>query len=245
MRILTLMCILFFLPVLVSADDIKSSFKKEIANDNIIYFENKEQNKKADEYVSFVENMINEVLKMTDNVYKLDYVDIYVKFRSKDPLLIEHLGVGGEWINKDTIQILINIDFLVSDEDLSNNLERLLVHEIGHLIHHRNRERTYTLFETIISEGIADHLVNIISGYESEIWSTNLNDEELVHYMDLAKKEIWSTDYDFDYWLYSGGPGWIGYSLGYKIIGDYIDQNPDKSILDIIKLPDEEFFKYM
>lgn len=213
--------------------------------DNVyIHFLNAEGNEKFAEKQRFIEEIVRDTIELCKTVYPLEEVDIVIRNKSADFLIIPYLGVGGMMVDENTIQIVMNIDFYNLEFMLNNNLKRTLLHELGHVIHYKNNQDDYTLFESILTEGIADHFEISLTGEAPQKWSINLSENEITKYMSLAKEEFWNTDYDHDKWFFNYNyTKWVGYSLGYKIIGDYLAKNPSKTIVDVMKLSDEEIYE--
>lgn len=241
---------------------------REIGNNNYVHFENRENNESFTENMDVLEQIVRETIEECRPVYAIEDLNIIIssRFLTSDSRLIPALGTGGEFLDMNTLEMVINMEFYDIETLLNENFKLLLLHEIGHVIHYRNRRSTYpffkmkireigqrlnfktntnafTLFEMIVSEGFADHFAIMIMDTEPQYWSINLDDEELIKYMVLAEDEFWNRDFDYFGWFqYMDRTSHIGYSLGYKIIGDYMEDHPEMSITEIMKLPDEEIY---
>jgi len=59
-----------------------------------------------------------------------------------------------------------------------------------------------------------------------------------------ARKEFGNEDYDYRKWFFGVGgndiPQWTGYSIGFAIVGEYM-QKTDKKASDLMDIPPEKF----
>ncbi len=230
--------LIFILIVLSSCT--KSSHTE---SDNInIYFLKAVVNEEFIKYQPIIEQKINETIAQCQSLYSINNLDVIVSHRKSDPLIIPHLGIGGRFVDKNTIQIVMNIDFSDIDHLINTSLKRILLHEIGHIIRHRSAEIGQFLFSYIVAEGLADHFEIMMSGNKPQAWSKNLTDTQLEYYMELAEKEYWKTKFDYDEWFFGSLP-WIGYSLGFKLIDDYLQQNPNTTIMELLQTKDTKIYR--
>lgn len=78
-----------------------------------------------------------------------------------------------------------------------------------------------------MSEGLAGHFAREVCGDLPEPWE-QLPDEIVIPHVSRAAAEWDRTDYDHRTWFFAGGnlPRWLGYSLGTRIVGRYMDLYP-------------------
>ncbi len=230
--------LIFILIILSSCT--KSS---QTESDNIhIYFLKAVENEEFIKYQPIIEQKIIETIYQCHSLYPLDNLDVIVSHRKSDPLIIPHLGIGGRFVDKNTIQIIMNMDSVDIDDLVNVSLNRVLIHEIGHIIRDRSAGIRQFLFSYIVAEGLADHFEIMMSGNKPQAWSKNLTDTQLEYYRELAEKEYWQTKFDYDEWFF-GSVNWVGYSLGFKLIDDYLQQNPNISIMDLLQTKDTEIYR--
>jgi hypothetical protein len=107
-------------------------------------------------------------------------------------------------------------------------LRRLVAHEAHHCM--RNVAIGYgaTLGEALVSEGLAGRFVERIFGTAPEPWENAMDEASLrAHLPDNAL--LASSDYNHATWFYGQDarvPRWIGYTLGYRIAGDWLATVP-------------------
>lgn len=208
-----------------------------------IHFLNPENSTKFEEKQPYIEEIVRETIELCRTAYPLEDVDIYIRNQKEDFLIIPFQGIGGRYVNNNAIQVVMNIDFDNLDFMLKDSLPKTILHELGHVIHFRNSSSDYTLFKAIVSEGIADHFEMSLTKGDIPPWSSNLSEQEIPIYMELAKNELWSTNFDFTKWFFDfNGKYWVSYSLGYKIVGEYMAMNPSKTAVDVAKLSDKEIY---
>ncbi len=60
----------------------------------------------------------------------------------------------------------------------------------------------------------------------------------------LACAELDSTGFNFGHWFFTGNselPPWTGYTLGFRLVQDYLDRNPGTSAASLVQTPAELF----
>ena len=88
-----------------------------------------------------------------------------------------------------------------------------------------------TLFDALITEGLADHFDREVNGGDPPPWSTSLSDAQREVWLKRAREEFGSTSYDHAAWFYGkegGQPKWTGYALGYHLVGEYLNRAKKK-----------------
>jgi uncharacterized protein YjaZ len=119
--------------------------------------------------------------------------------------------------------------FLTSLDDMKE-LEALFVHEYHHVCRMQAQKKSpdeYTLLDSIILEGLAEHAVAVHCGekYTGE-WSRRYSTKTLGGFWtkDLSKKlSITRNDREHDQILFGLGsrPRLLGYAMGYEIVKQY------------------------
>lgn len=116
-------------------------------------------------------------------------------------------------------------------EGIKNDLAFTLAHEINHAIRFRSPILKETLFEAIISEGLADHFaVESTKRKNPPAWSIALTGEQKKEFLERASKEWNGLAYDHNAWFYGSEkekiPRWTAYTLGYDIVSTYLQKHP-------------------
>lgn len=159
---------------------------------------------------------------------KIDWdIDVLVTNRLYD-ILIPEDGVGGLTITADFIEFAINqekaTEYLISE---------MLVHELCHAARWgKNNERMTSLFDGIISEGIATYFEAefIKNRNERTIFIKTIlgrSDEENEKILDQLRDRLDSNEYDYNAIFFTGNnklPRWSGYSLGFYLVKKYLEK---------------------
>lgn len=140
--------------------------------------------------------------------------------------------------------------FLTPIDDLKQ-LEALFVHEYHHVCRMNGLKRSpaeYTLLDSIILEGLAEHAVaeNCGDKYTGE-WSRRYSTEYLRKFWEndlLEKLSIKRNDRQHDQILFGLGsrPKLLGYAIGYEIIKQY-KQHENFTEKASFSIPSEDFIK--
>jgi uncharacterized protein YjaZ len=107
-------------------------------------------------------------------------------------------------------------------------LRRQVAHEAHHCM--RNAAIGYgeTLGEALVSEGLAGRFVEHLFGTAPEPWESAADEAVLRAHLPNGAL-LSSSDYNHATWFYGQDarlPRWIGYTLGYRIVGDWLAAVP-------------------
>jgi len=195
--------------------------------------------------LTHLKSSIQDVSKKTINKVRkkvpVDDVDIVVY---KDRFgVIPEIGIGGFTASENRIMISIDPDFKDIKESIKNDLNRIISHELYHVLRKYTFEHKSTLLESLINEGLADHFENEINNTKPNIWDTVLNEKELKRLTKVAEKDFDNYDYNHSEWFFGAGsiPHWAGYSIGYYLVQEFLNRNPEKSPSSIFKLSAKDF----
>jgi uncharacterized protein YjaZ len=140
--------------------------------------------------------------------------------------------------------------FLTPDVD-EKELEALFVHEYHHSCRINRQKKSleeYTLLDSIILEGLAEHSVEINVGKEYRgKWCTQYSKEEIVHFWRKILKDqlkVKKEDRLHQKLLYGEKPypQLLGYAAGYEIIKEFREKKSFSTKLSFIA-PSEYFVK--
>lgn len=181
-------------------------------------------------FVSQIENAFNASIEKIQHKISLPAVDVIVADNASSA--IPETGVGGYASTAHLVYINIDPQF----KDLSIVLDAEIQSTLAHELHHCARMDSVgygkILFEQIISEGLADHFDMEINGGDPKPWSVAIHGAELDGLLKKAESEF---DHECNHsdWFFGTNtkviPRWAGYSLGYKIVGDYIQKTGKKA----------------
>ena len=155
-------------------------------------------------------------------------IDIVITNRAYEFVIPED-GVGGRTYASDFILISIN-----EDKITENILAETLVHELCHAARWgKNDEWMNTLFDGIISEGIATYFeFEFVKGKpEKQLFLKTVvgrSDEENKKIYEELESQLENEKYDYQTIFFNGNdklPRWSGYSLGYLTVKKYLEKS--------------------
>ena len=157
--------------------------------------------------------------------------DIDVVFYNNPEATLKESGIGG-------FTPCANIIFFSLDpknpnfkQEVERELPFQLAHEVNHAIRFRTPIPKETLFEAMISEGLADHFaVEVTKRKTPPAWATALTNTQKRDLVAKASKEWNLPTYDHHAWFYGSEkkkiPRWTAYTLGYDLVAIYLQKNP-------------------
>lgn len=157
----------------------------------------------------------------------------------------------GEFDGKSGVAFQDKLFLFTLPHHSKQEVNALFTHEYHHtcrLAHYDKKVRDYTLLDTIILEGLAEHAVAEQVGEEYNAkWTTYYNEYQLEKMWqrllsparDLPKNH--PKHYSI---LYGGGlhPKMAGYAVGYYLVTNYVDKNKLSS-KELLTIPSEEIAK--
>lgn len=165
--------------------------------------------------------------------------DIDVVFYNNPEGTIKEIGIGGYTPCANVIFISLDPRNPKSKRGIKNELPNTLVHEINHAIRFRTPISKETLFEAMVSEGLADHFAMEITGRKNPpAWATALSSEQKKTLLKRASKEWNASTYDHAAWFYGSTPKkiprWTAYTLGFDLVATYLQKHPEIAASEII-----------
>ncbi len=146
--------------------------------------------------------------------------------------VIPEIGMAGHAHRKSLFAVTLDPDnprFARSLED--GTLRRQVAHEAHHCMRMAGPGYGRSLGEALVSEGLAGRFTAYLFGNPPEPWECAVDDETLrAHLPDVA--ELADCSYDHASWFYGVGqarPRWLGYTLGYRMVGDWLAATPEVS----------------
>jgi uncharacterized protein YjaZ len=157
--------------------------------------------------------------------------DIDVVFYVNPEATIKETGIGGYTPVANTVFISLDSKHPKFREGIKKELPYQLAHEINHAIRFRTPILKETLFEAMISEGLADHFAMEVTGRKNPpAWSTALTAKHKKELLKKASKEWNNSTYDHNAWFYGSIvkkiPRWTAYTLGYDLVTAYLQKHP-------------------
>jgi uncharacterized protein YjaZ len=186
-----------------------------------------------------IERDIKQVVPKVQAVIPAYDLTIHVKLSdtSSERFIVPQLGVGGHPLGTDTVWMFFQPD---NPNFKTSFVAWGLPHEIHHAIRLRTPNWHWSLLESMVMEGLADHFQIEIVGGQPGPWTRALTDaeiqESLIRVKPLLRVSVESyQDFVEQYetpWMF-GRPGsepikrWTGYTLGWRIVENYLRAHPE------------------
>lgn len=158
-------------------------------------------------------------------------IDLLVTNRLYD-IIIPEDGVGGRTRTSDFIEFAIN-----EEKATENLISEMITHELCHAARWgKNDEWANSLFDNIISEGIATYLEAefVKNRKEKTVFIKTIlerTDKENQKIFEILRSQLDSNYYDYNTIFFNGDddlPRWSGYSLGYYLVKKYLKKTNKK-----------------
>ncbi|ROM33716.1 hypothetical protein BK648_23330 [Pseudomonas poae] len=135
-----------------------------------------------------------------------------------------------------------NPNFAASLKD--GAVHRHIVHEVHHCLRMAGPGYGWTLGEALISEGLAGQFVRHVLGSEPEPWE-RAHDLETLQAAPVSLNELEATYYDHSAWFFGTGdkPRWLGYALGYQMVGRWLAITGAPDATDWVNVPAKDIIK--
>jgi len=114
---------------------------------------------------------------------------------------IPQIGMSGVGPNGKQIYILLDPAHPKLDEAINTHIIQTIPHEYHHTLRHRNVSFSQTLFEALISEGLACHFAIEVCKTDTPQYCKGNNNQELEYWKTQASKCWFSSDYDYFDWF--------------------------------------------
>ncbi|HRH55397.1 MAG TPA: DUF2268 domain-containing putative Zn-dependent protease [Candidatus Paceibacterota bacterium] len=170
--------------------------------------------------------------EVAESIFGVSDVEIIVEVNPE--FVIPQTGAGGFTPSSHSVFIYIDPENI----NLQQNLEREIRSTVTHEYHHAVRNRAInwekdSLLGAMITEGLADHFDIEVNGGGPRPWSVALSGMQLEEFEIRARPIFDSRDSNNNAWLLGseteGLPKWGGYSLGFKLVGDYLTKTGKKT----------------
>lgn len=158
-------------------------------------------------------------------------IDLLVTNRLYD-IIIPEDGVGGRTRTSDFIEFVIN-----EEKATKNLISEMVAHELCHAARWgKNDEWINSLFDGIISEGIATYLEAefVKDQKEKTVFIKTIlerTNDENKKILEKLRDQLESNYYDYNTIFFNGNnelPRWSGYSLGYYLVKKYLEKTHKK-----------------
>lgn len=130
---------------------------------------------------------------------------------------------------------------------LTRILDRLIAHELNHVLRWDSVGYGKTLGKALVSEGLAGQFAKQLFGSPPELWEDAASPEKLSCYLARAETLWDDPSYDHDEWFFGSKdiPRWAGYTLGYQIVGEYLRHHPSATAAKITGQSADKFKEFL
>jgi uncharacterized protein (TIGR02145 family) len=186
----------------------------------------------ADSLTFEIINGIREVLPKIQALIPADHVTINLAIKSDPRYVLPQLGVGGVGPSPHVASVWY-------DPENPNFRVEYVLQGLSHELFHSSRGRMprffMSLLELFVNDGLADHFMVEVFNCEQMPPFVALTEEEVLRYMAKVKPIIrnkldsWS---DCVPWMWGRKgddpiPLWTGFTIGSKIVRDYLEAHPE------------------
>lgn len=139
--------------------------------------------------------------------------------------VIPEIGMVGHAYRKGLFALTLDPDnphFAASLDE--GALRRQVTHEAHHCLRMAGPGYGRTLGEALVSEGLAGQFTGRLFGSPPEPWERGVDEAVLRAYLPDAAA-LTASGYDHNAWFFGAGghrPRWLGYTLGYRIVGKWL-----------------------
>lgn len=193
-------------------------------------------------YAGFIQKNLESHLEKLVQKLPLTNVDIIVEH---DPnSVIPETGYGGWCSNQHVIHLAVDVDRVNFKQIVEETLYGALAHEGHHLFRWRGPGYGYTLKEAIISEGLACHCEEECTG-KRQPWNHALSVTQINKYLSIARR-LRKKQYNHNDWFFGTKktlPRWTGYTLGYFLVGNYLNAHPKETAISLCNSSADIFWK--
>jgi len=208
-------------------------------NSNRICFHRNIQN------VDSLQSIIIEKLKLSvHEIGKIiDVTDVEFRVLIFPERTLPSKGISGVAPNTEHIYLLLDLDHPRLFKSIEEELVATMAHEYHHTLRKRAIGNVKTLFDAIISEGLADHFAIEVTG-EQPPWATPVDEEIFAKWQKKAEEEWFNEDFDYFAWfigLNSDIPRGTGYEIGRRIVAEYLEKYPNKKPSTLFMSPSSDF----
>lgn len=167
--------------------------------------------------------------------------DVDVLVRDDPRWLIPEIGIGGRAPDGHTVFVSLDPDHEKFDVAVDRELAATLAHELHHVARYQVGVLGRTLFDALVTEGLADHFAIEVTGAQAPPWAVALTPEQIDAMAARAREEYGQGHYNHQAWFFGsdelGIPRWAGYSLGFQLVGDYLDRHTEEKASGLASAP--------
>lgn len=186
-----------------------------------------------------------EVLQQVQRLLILPAVDIAISSETNDADMPS--GIVGTMFTQSRIEVFLNTEHANIETLINEELPRTIAHEIHHVVRAQSGCDDATLFDTLVTEGLACAFEALIMNDDKPaFFSAFYDDAALTDWRTLLQQfngDLDSTD--FDYPLHFGGkdeqryPNRAGYWVGYNLVQSHFMAHGGNAATHVAIYPSE------
>lgn len=161
---------------------------------------------------------------------KIPISNVDIVFYDNPEGVIPEIGIGGYAPSPHLVLIALDPKFANFERTMKAEIERTIAHELYHCLRARGPGYGKSLLTALVSEGLADYFDLEINGGGPRLWDVALSNKQMLELGEKAKKEYQNENYNHNDWFFGSKDGtiprWAGYTLGFKLVGEYLARNP-------------------
>lgn len=138
--------------------------------------------------------------------------------------------------------------YLDTQKFTRQSLQETVAHEYNHAVRNQRFSiNEQTIGDAIVMEGLAEHFREGVIGGNSADWSTALSKSAASKYLQEMESDLDASINNQNLYkdiFYDSGdyPLWTGYSIGYQLVGKFIEKNHTQGWPKLMKTATEDFF---
>ena len=144
--------------------------------------------------------------------------------------VIAEIGMVGQSYRATLFSLTVDPDNPNFASSLADGtLRRQVAHEVHHCLRYAGPGYGASLGQALVSEGLAGHFVRRLFQTPPEPWERAVEAKVAWGFLPDAET-LASFSYNHRSWFFGAGghyPRWLGYTLGYMIVGRWLDTMPE------------------
>ncbi|PRY92650.1 putative Zn-dependent protease DUF2268 [Hasllibacter halocynthiae] len=148
-------------------------------------------------------------------------------------------GFGGFCGSAGRVRLSFDMRSPNLEAHLGEALERTVAHEVHHALRWAGPGYGTRLGAALATEGLAGRFVGQLYGSPPEPWEARVPPGGLGPWRARADAAFEDAGYDHPAWFFGTGepPHWIGYALGYDMVGRHLERHPEATALSLADAP--------
>lgn len=195
-------------------------------------------------YNKVITQTFNRSISKITSVLPIDKVDVVIRDNASG--IIPEVGIGGHCYGPYFLIVSLDSKRDNCRQVIEEELLGILAHELHHCLRYRSNGNDKTLLGSLVLEGLATYFECEMIG-RLRPWASALSEKEIQLWMNRTQKEFYSDSYDHKSWFFGSTvqqiPRWTGYSLGYKVVGDYLEKHPNMTAAKLYAKEAERFIR--